>query len=319
MMTQQSTISATILVLPESSMMTLSSVIDPLRAANRLSRLPLYSWQLVSLNGEAVTLTCGIEIKVDGALSDKASGELLIVVAGFNYHRYASPKTLVTLRLAAKKFNKIFAIEAGTWVLARAGVITHHQVTTHWEDIENLANAFPSLDVGDERFIIDQNIWSSGGASPALDMMLHYLATTQNRSLALDVASVFIYDQSRAPTDAQTIVSLGRIETLEPRLGKCVRIMETNIEEPLSIKEIADRLMLSTKTLETLCHRHLGETPGTYYLRLRLQIARRLVLDTSLTMMEVSVRSGFNSSAAFTRAFSRRYNRNPLKLRKESL
>jgi transcriptional regulator GlxA family with amidase domain len=66
-------------------------------------------------------------------------------------------------------------------------------------------------------------------------MMLQYLRTTTNRSLALDVASVFIYNETNAATDNQASISLGRIEQSEPRLAKAVRIMEANIEDPVSI------------------------------------------------------------------------------------
>ena len=312
----QKTTKITILALPETSMMTLSSIIDPLRAANRLSRLPLFEWRITSLSGEAIQLTCGIEINVDGKLGDNARGDLFIVVAGFNESFHAPSNSYVTLRKVAQQHKTIFGVEAGTWVLARANIIKSHQVTTHWEDIENLAFAFSDLDVLEQRYVVDHNIWTSGGASPNLDMMLHYLRTTQNRSLALDVASVFIYNETSVATDAQAIVSLGRIEQLEPRLAKAVHIMEENIEEPILIKNIANRLNLSSRTLEHLSKQHLGVSPGAYYLRLRLQAARRMVLDTNSSILDISVRSGFNSLSALSRAFKQRYGISPIGLRR---
>ena len=306
----------TILALPETSMMTLSSIIDPLRAANRLSRLPLFEWRITSLSGEAVQLTCGIEIKVDGKLSSNTKGDLFIVVAGFNERLHAVPNSFAILRKVAKQHHTIFGVEAGTWVLARANIIQSQQVTTHWEDLENLAFAFSNLDVLEQRYVIDQNIWTSGGASPNLDMMLHYLRTTQNRSLALDVASVFVYNETSVATDAQAIVSLGRIEQLEPRLAMAVHIMEENIEEPIPIKDIANQLRLSSRTLEHLSKQYLGFGPGADYLRLRLQAARRMVLDTNSSILDVSVRSGFNSLSALSRAFKKRYGVSPMALRR---
>jgi transcriptional regulator GlxA family with amidase domain len=309
----------TILVLPESSMMTLASVLDPLRAANRLSRLPLFSWQLVSLDGKPINLSCGVEIKVDSPLQSNGSGDLLIVVAGFNHQDHAPSRALVNLRKTASSFSTICGIEAGTWILARAGIINHHQVTTHWEDTENLADSYPSLDVRDERFVIDHRIWTSGGASPTFDMMLHYLRSTQNKSLALDVAGVFIYKESSAPTDAQTLASIGRIEELEPRLAKAIRIMEANLEDPIAISKIAQSINLSVRSLEQLSTKYLSVTPGAYYLRLRLQTARRLVLETRLSLLEISVRAGFNSQSAFSRAYNSRFGQSPLAMRNNSI
>ena len=300
-------------------MMSLSSIIDPLRAANRLSRLPLFDWQIISMDGGPITLTCGIEIKVDGALTKHLAGDMLVVLAGFAQALHAPSNRLAALRASANHFKIVCGVEAGTWLLARTEIINNHHVTTHWEDTENLAYAYPTLDVGNQRFVIDRNIWTSGGASPTLDMMLHYLRTTQNKSLALDVASVFIYIETGAPSDAQSIIAVGRIQQTEPRLAQAIKVMESSIEEPLQVVEIATQIGISVRMLELLCRKHLGVSPGAYYLRLRLQAARRLVLDSNNSILEISVRSGFNSQAALCRAFSKRYAMSPLKLRQSSV
>jgi len=311
--------SATILVLPDSSMISLSSVIDPLRAANRLSRLPLFDWKIVSIDGNPISLSCGIEIAVEGKLTDDDKGALLAVVAGFNNVQHAPASKLANLRKIAPGFTTILGVEAGTWILARAGIIRHHSVTTHWEDTENLMLAYPTLDVRDQRYVVDNNIWTCGGASPALDMMLHYLRISQNRSLALDVASVFIYEESRSSSTAQSTVSLGRIESIEPRLAAAVRAMEANIEDPIPMRTLAKKIKISVRSLELLAQKYLGSTPGAYYLRLRLQAARKLVLDTNTPLLEISVRTGFNSQSAFSRAFKARYAQSPLALRNASI
>lgn len=313
-MDSQNTQKVTIVALSDSSMMSLSSVIDPLRAANRFSRLPLFDWKIISLEGASVRLTCGIEIQADEALSKNDKGDLLVVIAGFDHEIHVKSKHLFALRQIAPNFQTICCVEAGTWVLARADIINHHRVTTHWEDTELLAEKYPNLDVRNERYVIDGNIWSSGGASPALDMMLQYLRTTQNKSLAIDVASAFIYDDLSPANNAQTI-SLGRIAQVEPRLAKAIRIMENNLEEPLSTKEIAKEVKISTRMLELLAKKHLGMTPGKYYLRLRLQSARRMVLDTNHSILDIAVISGFSSQSALSRAFTKRYGKSPMRLR----
>ena len=149
--------------------------------------------------------------------------------------------------------------------------------------------------------------------------MLHYLRTTQNKSLALDVASVFIYIEAGAPSDAQSIITVGRIQQTEPRLAKAIKIMQGSIEEPMQVVEIAKQIGISVRMLELLCGKHLSVSPGAYYLRLRLQAARRLVLDSNNSILEISVRSGFNSQAALSRAFSKRYGMSPLNLRQSSV
>jgi len=311
-----STTQVCILILPESSMMSLSSLIDPLRAANRLARQRLFSWRLVSLTGKAIELTCGIKIDVDGALQADEAGDVFMLIAGFNQDEHAPKQSLARIRKASSQFKSIFAIEAGTWVLARAGIVDNHRVTTHWEDLENFAFAYPRLNVVGERFVIDRNVWTSGGASPCLDMLLHYLRSTQHKSLALDVANVFIYNESKSATDAQAHVSLDRLKRIEPRLALAVELMENTIEDPEPVEQLANQVGISQRTLELLSAKHLGLSPSAHYLRLRLQSARKLVLDTNSPMSDIAVRCGFNSQSAFSRAFSKRYKRSPIELRK---
>jgi transcriptional regulator GlxA family with amidase domain len=309
------TTKVSILVLPESSMMTLSAIIDPLRAANRLARLPLFEWTLYSFSGDPIELTCGIKIAVDQPLSHCHSGDVICVVAGFNHQKHVPVSGGGSLRRAAALHDLVISVEAGTWILAEASIIKKNRVTTHWEDLENLSFAYPNLEVLGQRYVIDGRIWSSGGASPTLDMMLHYLRISQNRSLALDVASAFIYNENATASDAQAVISLGRIQQAEPRLAKAIRLMELSIEEPRRVADIAATINLSVRSLELLSKKYLGLSPGNYYRRLRLQAAKRLLLSDSISIVDISVRCGFSSSATFSRAFKNYYRDSPQTLR----
>jgi len=102
-------------------------------------------------------------------------------------------------------------------------------------------------------------------------------------------------------------VSLGRLAGYEPRVAAAIRLMEQRLDSPLTTAAIARRLGISVRTLELLFRQALGIGPGTYYLRLRLQAARRLLLDTRLPMQTVAVRCGFGSLSAFSRIFRRHF------------
>ncbi|MGB6116670.1 MAG: helix-turn-helix domain-containing protein, partial [Mesorhizobium sp.] len=197
-----------------------------------------------------------------------------------------------------------------------AGLLAGRTATTHWEDLEDFASSFPEADVRPDRYVIDGNLFTCGGAAPAFDMMLHLVRARLGAAVAVDAASVFIYDQVRPATDPQPLVSLGRLNARDPRLAQAVRLMESHIAEPLTIAAIALRVGLSTRALELLFRRVLGETPGAYSLRLRLAAARRLVLDTSEPMADIAARTGFYSASAFSRAFSVAFDTPPAKMRR---
>ncbi|MEZ5872159.1 MAG: GlxA family transcriptional regulator [Nitratireductor sp.] len=295
----------TILVLPESSMLSVASTIDPLRACNRVSRQELIRWRIVTVDGAAVTMTSGLPLAAHGAIDETMTGDLLIIIAAFNHATHAGRNTIALLKKLARRFAAVAGIEAGSWVMARMGILEGRAATTHWEDFEEFAQAFPNTDLLTQRIVVDGNVMTAGGASPALDLMLHLIRTRFGHRLALEVASVFIYDEVHASTDVQPLISLGRIATVEPRVAAAIRVMERAIERPVSSAVIARRAGMSVRTLETLFLKTIGESPAAYFTKLRLQTARRMVIDTDLPMQEIAIRTGFSSLSAFSRAFTR--------------
>ncbi|WP_431192879.1 GlxA family transcriptional regulator [Tianweitania aestuarii] len=305
----------TILVVPGASILCVASAIDPLRAANRIAGEKLFDFRLVSADGLPALTSCGLPVAVEGVFDPCAPADALIVIGGFGARSETAKPVLASIRRMARTVRAIGGVEAGTWVLGHAGLLENRAATTHWEDLEDFSTAFPRTDIRPDRYVIDEPIFTAGGASPTFDLMLHLVRSRLGMAIALDVASVFIYDQTRAASDAQPLVSLGRLDGYDPRLAKAIRLMEGHIERPLTTAAIAKRTGISTRTLETLFQRRIGETPGAYALRLRLNAARRLVLDTSEPMADIATRTGFASAASFSRAFSTAFGMPPTRMR----
>ena len=314
--TERAPLDVTVLVFSGSSIMCVASAIDPLRAANRIAGEELFRFRLVSVGGDPAITTCGLPVAVSGKFDPAAKTDMIVVVAGFGTQGYATAAFLQGLRRAARSARACGGVEAGTWLVARAGLLEGRAATTHWEDMEDFAAAFPGTDVRPDRYVIDGPVFTSGGASPTFDLMLHLVRSRLGMAVALDVASVFIYDQSRAATDAQPLVSLGRLDGYDPRLAQAIRLMEAHVDQPLSIAAIAKRTGVTSRTLESIFGKSIGETPGAYYLRLRLNAARRLVVDTRLAMADIAARTGFSSASTLSRAFVRAFGIAPAKLRR---
>lgn len=306
----------TFLLFSGASIMCVASAIDPLRAANRIAGERLFDFRLVSMTGEPAMTTSDLPIPVSGRFDPRAQTDVVAVIGGFGMRHQETAALLAGLRQAARSARAIGGIEAGTWLVARAGLLEGRAATTHWEDLEDFAATFPGAEVRPDRYVIDGPVFTSGGASPTFDLMLHLIRTRLGMAMALDVASVFIYDQSRAATDAQPLVSLGRLDGYDARLAQSVRLMEAHVDQPLTIAHVARRVGVTPRALENIFRRSIGETPGAYYLRLRLNAARRLVADTRLPMADIAARTGFSSAATFSRAFTNGFGKSPSTLRK---
>ena len=300
---EKAPLNITFVVLPGASIMCVAASIDPLRAANRISGETLYQWRLVSPDGQNIETTSGIAVAVSGRLDASQSHEVVAVIGGFGTSALARGPALSALRKAARAARAFGGIEAGSWLLGHAGLLENRVATTHWEDMDDFAAAFPATDVRPDRYVIDGNLFTTGGASPTFDLMLHLISARQGTGLALNVASVFIYDQIRSASDAQPLVSLGRLGIRDPRVAGAIRLMQAHVTAPLPIAIIASRVGASQRTLELEFGRLIGEPPGRYYLGLRLAAARKMVTDTALAMTEIAARTGFSSTATFARAF----------------
>jgi len=306
----------TFLVFSGCSIMCVASAIDPLRAANRIAGRTVFEWRLVSSDGSAPATTSGLPVAVDGRFDPGARSDVLAAIGGFGTRLETAPGLVAAFRRAARQARAVGGIEAGSWLLGHCGLLDGRSATTHWEDLEDFAAAFPECDVRPDRYVIDGPIFTAGGASPTFDLMLHLVRSRLGMAAALDVASVFIYDQARQAADAQPLVSLGRLDGYDPRLAQAIRLMEAHVDRPLTVAAIAKRAGVTARTLEKTFSAAIGETPGAYYLRLRLNAARRLVLDTALPMADIAARTGFSSAAAFSRAFASAFSSPPTKLRR---
>jgi len=311
-------IEVVLLLIPGSSMMSLASTLDTMRAANRISNTFLFHWKIVTLNGQPADLSCGIAVTPTCALNESLTGDALFVIAGFNHQHYVTKSNQLIIKQISRNFKAVGGIESGSWILARCGLLNQKTATTHWEDQEEFGLQFPFVNLKPDRFVIDGKFFTTGGASPTFDFMLYLIRTRYGYPLALEVSSAFIYDGVHSATDTQPLVSLGMLENKEPRVAAAIHIMEQHIDEVISMIKIAEQLKLSVRMLEYLFNQTLNLAPGAYYRRLRLQTARRMVIDTRLKLQEIAIRTGFNSLSSFSRMFKQYYQQSPGQCRKQS-
>jgi transcriptional regulator GlxA family with amidase domain len=295
-----------LLVLPQASILEVASALDPLRSANRHLGHDGYRWRVVTPDGAPVPLTCGLSLPSAGRLDDAVGAEALIVVAGYRQDQVATRPLIAALRRIAPRFQMVGGVDAGPWVLARAGLLDGYRATVHWEDLEDLAAAHPMIDVVPDRFVIDRNRVTIGGAAPAADFMLHLIRARHGAPLARQVANSFL-TVARSGSAPQVTAD----PALDGRVARAVARMERLIDAPETVQATAAAVGVSARRLESLFRQALGATPGAYALSLRLQAARRMLTDTRHPLAEVALRTGFSSPSTLSRAFRAAFGTSP--------
>ena len=120
-----------LILMPEFTMMPVTSAIEPLRIANRLSEKTFYKWSMHSVDGKPVAASNGILAMVEGDLATVPEQATVIVCGGLNVQRHADKRLAAWLRKGARRGNDIGAVCTGAHLLAEAGLLDGYRCTIH--------------------------------------------------------------------------------------------------------------------------------------------------------------------------------------------
>ena len=303
------------LLIEEFSMIAFVSALEPLRAANRISNANLFEWEILSIDNQKVFCSNGISIETQQLIEEKLQTDILFVCSGLNVKDRINKKLLGTLRKISRRGIGLGSLCTASYILAKAGLLSDKKATIHWENLSSTKEEFPDLFITNNLFEIDKEIYSSSGGTSSLDLMLHIISGNYGTSLAKNISDQLIHERIRLPNDFQRMDLRARLGVSHPKLLNAVSIMEENLEEPLSQKDLASKSNISLRQLERLFKKYISNTPNRFYLKLRLERARHLLMQTSMSILSVALASGFNSSSHFSKCYKIQFGISPRETR----
>jgi len=299
-------------IAPQFSMISLTCAIEPLRIANEIRGEPLFKWVLISKDGHRVPAVNGLDLPVHRSIADHEPLDAIAVCASYNPEAAAEPRVLAWLRLMARHGTRLGAIDTGSHVLAKAGLLDGYCSTIHWQHLETFSDEFPKVSTTSNLYEIDRDRFSCGGATSGLDMLLHLIDIEHGPELASEVSEQLIYARLRQDHRSQRSALTDRLRLRHPKLVTAVSTMEKAMDAPLSIADIADRAGITVRQLERLFEEHLDCSPSRYYANLRLDRARTLLNQTNLPTLDVAMSCGFPSYAHFSRSYKSLFGHPPV-------
>lgn len=300
------------LLVPGFSYIAFACAIEPLRMANMAAGRMLFEAVTASIDGAVVTASNGVRTLPDYTIEDIPTPSAMLV-CGPNPIEFPEERRLIHWlhRLASSRVW-MGGIDTGSVLLARARLLNGYRCTIHWQDRESMLFNFPGIVVSDHLYEIDRDRMTSGGGTAAMDMMLHYISLIdQGDEVTAAAAELLVHDRIRIGRESQRLPLVHLLGRAQPKLRDAVSIMEANIEQPLSIREIADHTGLSERQLERVFLSQLKSTPTEHYLHLRLNAARNQLLHSNESIAEVARNCGFNSGSYFARCYRKRYQTTP--------
>jgi AraC family transcriptional regulator, L-arginine-responsive activator len=211
------------------------------------------------------------------------------------------------------------AVGAAVLWLAKSGVMEGIRTALPWglypevDDTAEQAILTPNL------FEIDGNRMTCCGGTASIDFSLTLIAELLGADLQARVKEVLCVDRVRSASERQRVALQARFGVLQPKLSEAVSLMEANVEEPLSTDDIASLVGISRRQLERQFKQFLGSVPSRYYLEMRLQRARQLLLDSSHSIVQIGLMCGFSSGSHFSTAYGTLFGITPREERQRKL
>ena len=303
------------LLLDNFSLISYACAVEPLRLANRYNSSDFYEWKSASENGKTAECSAGTNFQVDMGLEETNRGDTIIICGGINVKDHTSKAILNWLRREARRGVHIGALCTASYVLAKAGLLNGKTATIHWENYDSFEEEFDEVALSKSVFVVDENRSSSAGGIASIDLILRFVSDDLGQDLANTVADQLIYNAIRTERDGQRLSIPTRIGVRHPKLSLVIQMMEKNIEEPISPSILAREVGMSTRQLERLFRRYLNRSPKRYYMELRLQKARNLLMQTEMSVINVALACGFASPSHFSKCYRSHYNTTPYRER----
>ncbi|MDO4232319.1 MAG: GlxA family transcriptional regulator [Lautropia sp.] len=281
-----------------------SAATEPLRMANIALGSERFRWRAFGFSMPQVRASNGVCVQVESVDADRGlpdDVDVLFVCGANPVPRRIEGGVLSFLKSWARAGKPLGGICTGSYWLAHAGLLDGYHCTLHWEDAERFMADFPGVVVSSHIFEIDRDRYTCSGGVAPVDMMLALIGQTgEGPGLVAEVAELLVCERIRDARSLQRVPLRLGSASARPRLMEAVSLMESNLEEPLTLDEIARYVSLSRRQLERLFTGHLGVTPASHYLQLRLQRARRLLLRTDSSIIDISAACGFATVSHFT-------------------
>ncbi|MEL6564121.1 MAG: GlxA family transcriptional regulator [Pseudomonadota bacterium] len=292
-----------------------AAAVESLRIANRMAGHTLYEWRTVGEGGDAAYCSAGTGFKLDGDLDELTRDDVVMICGGIDVQAATTKRLLSWMRREARKGVTMAGLCTAAYSLAKAGLLDGKKATIHWENQDSFSEEFQEVELTKSVFVVDEKRMTTAGGTSSIDLMLKLIADDHGEELANAVADQLIYSAIRTDQDTQRLSVPTRIGVRHPKLSLVIQIMEQNIEEPISPSILAKDVGMSTRQLERLFRRYLNRSPKRYYMELRLQKARNLLMQTDMSVINVALACGFASPSHFSKCYRAHYDTTPYRER----
>lgn len=185
----------------------------------------------------------------------------------------------------------------------KATKITDGAVTTHWRDgaILQETGYYPRLT---SRFSEKSgSVITAAGSGSTAELLIGIISEFMTPHEIAELGShMLIHTIRRRSTEQPKHIS-DNTNLFDHRISQALSLMENAIEEPQSVRELAQNVGLSQRQLERTFNDTFQMSPARFYRKLRVKRARALLDETHISLADIASATGFASASTLSKAF----------------
>ncbi|WP_433717180.1 GlxA family transcriptional regulator [Actinoplanes sp. CA-051413] len=249
------------------------------------------------------------------AFDDLTDIDTLLVAGGLSAPQHLHLAAPIA-RLAGRA-RRVASVCNGALLLAEAGLLDGRRATTHWLVAEDLAAAYPRVEVdADPIYVRDGTVWTSAGVTAGIDLALALVAEDHGTALAADVARGLVVYLHRPGGQSQFSTPMRTGVPRSEPLRELRAYIDANPAADLSVPALARRAAMSERHFSRVFTRQVGLPPGRYVEHSRAEAARRLLESTDAPLARVARDCGLGLPETLYRTFRRRWRISPADYRR---
>lgn len=299
-MTRNETIQIAFLIFPGFPMACLTSMIEPLRAANEIGGRPAFAWTLVAECRGRVMSSAEVAFEPDRLLSDPGRIDMMFLLSS-PVARFENDRTgPAALRSLARHGTVLGGISGGVFPLVRAGLMEGQPVSVHWCYEAAFQAEFPAIKASSDVIVHGRRRYTAAGAAAAFDLALILVEEALGAEVANEVACWFQHPlmrgegvKQRKPV-AQSPATGDRLPDL---VARCITLFADRMADPISVAEIAETVGVTPRQVERAFKKATGQSPTHYYRTMRMKAARQMVMYSRDRIGDIAAAVGYASPA----------------------
>ena len=317
----------TLLIYENCSMSGVAGVIDAFDIANRWNRLvdtdsknsdPLFTWDIVSLDGKAVSNGNKIVLNPSSSIHKIKTTDFILIpgfLPPFDFRGRLPEEIINWIKKWHKKNVLIGSTCTGTFFLAETGLLNNRSATTNWYFAKYFKESYPEVKLKPERMITeDSGLICTGATTSFLNLCIYLIEKFGSSRLAAYCSKSLLLDPSKHSQSPYMVFDFQKDHSDETVL-KAQVIMEENFTQPISVEGLASDLGISLRHFIRRFKKATGDSPLLYLQRVRIEKKKKKLETTIEPVDEVTRLVGYEDSNSFRKLFKKHTGLSPKEYR----